>query len=86
MIETFLGPWVRKGIAAALGGWAATLIERGLLTQPQFETVSEAILIAVLLAATLGYTWIKNKITGKVRVVVPKKAEAEVKAIARVTK
>ena len=86
IINGLLTPVLRKWIAAACGAWITMLIEKGILTQPQVDTVIQAIIAIGLFAAVMLWTWLKNKLTAKTAVTVPTVTVPEVKAIVTAAK
>jgi hypothetical protein len=72
IINGLLGPQIRKWIAAACGAWILYLVEHGVLTQPQIDTVIQAVVAIGLFLLVSFFTWAMNKIKGKVSVTIPK--------------
>lgn len=81
IINGLLGPMLRKWIAGACGVWITLLIEKGILTQPQVDTVIQAIVAIGLFAVVVLWTWLKNKLAGKAAVTIPASTVPEVKRI-----
>lgn len=71
IINGLIGPMLRKWIAGACGAWITILIEKGVLTQPQVDTVIQASIAIGLFAVVMLWTWLKNKLTSKTAVTVP---------------
>ena len=80
IITGLLTPMLRKWIAGACGAWITILIEKGVLTQPQVDTVIQAAIAIGLFAVVMLWTWAKNKVTGQTAVTVPTVAVPEVAA------
>jgi hypothetical protein len=80
IINGLLAPVLRKWIAGACGAWITILIEKNVLTQPQVDTVIQAVIALGLFASVMLWTWLKNKITSKTAVTVPTAVVPEVVA------
>jgi hypothetical protein len=80
IINGLLAPVLRKWIAGACGAWITILIEKGVLTQPQVDTVIQAVIALGLFAVVMLWTWAKNKLTAKTAVTVPTVVVPEVAA------
>jgi hypothetical protein len=80
IITGLISPMLRKWIAGACGAWITVLIEKGVLTQPQVDTVIQAAIAVGLFAVVMLWTWIKNKMTAKTAVTVPTAAVPAVAA------
>jgi hypothetical protein len=80
IINGLLAPVLRKWIAGACGAWITVLIEKGVLTQPQVDTVIQAAIAVGLFAVVMLWTWLKNKITSKTAVTVPTETVPAVEA------
>lgn len=86
IINGLIGPMLRKWLAGACGAWIAVLIEKGVLTQPQADTVIQAVIAIGLFAVVALWTWIKNKVTSKTALTVPTVVVPEVKAVVEAAK
>lgn len=86
IINGLIGPMLRKWIAGACGAWITILIEKGVLTQPQVDTVIQAAIAVGLFAVVALWTWIKNKITSKTAVTVPTAVVPSVAAVVEAAK
>ncbi len=62
IITTLIYPMLRKWLTGAAGAWIAILIEKGVLTQPQVDTVIQAVCAVALFAGAALWTWVKNKL------------------------
>lgn len=71
MITGLVAPLLRKLIIGACSAWITILIEKGVLTQPQVDTMIQGAIALALFAVTALWTWGKNKINSKTAMTVP---------------